>query len=117
VIGVARDGARLELFVVDSSGSAELITSTVESGDAPSVHLSSYGGQTGLAYNTFLFGVAPEGATRFELDPPGTALGGEVFAGTFVVALHERDVPPDQLQWAFLRQDGSVVVEGSGIRG
>ena len=116
VIGVVRVGSSLELFVVDRSGQSEMITRSNESDTKPTVHLSAFGGHTGLVYNTFVFGTAPDDAARFALTSPTSGLGGDVFGGTFVVALQQRDVAPTDLTWTFLRQDGSVITDGSGIR-
>lgn len=115
VVGVAHTEPLLELYLIDGE-SPHKLTSARESGNRPTVHLLAFGGETNSVYNSFVFGMAPEGATRFSLAPIGSGIGGEIVEDTFVLALMKRDVSPDELNWAFLAADGSVVAEGSGIR-
>jgi hypothetical protein len=115
-VGVTLANSTLGLYSVGPGGEITLITTKQGAAPGATVHLSSYGGQTGLAYNTFVFGLAPAGATRFEIVPAGQALGGEVVEGVFLVALRAKDVTPQQLNWEFISEDGSVIERGSGIR-
>lgn len=78
------------------------------------VLLLSYGGETRQEWNTFVYGTAEPGTVRVEL-VGFEGLGGQVVDGAWLIVLRETDVTPDQLRWRFLRADGSVRREGSGI--
>lgn len=114
-VGVFLADGILSLYTVDSNGHFQLVTSKTESGGIASVHLSAYGGQTADKYNSFVFGIAPPDAGSFVLSQPGQAVGGDVSQGAYVVAVTQTDVTPDELHWKFLRPDGSVLEEGTGI--
>jgi hypothetical protein len=83
--------------------------------DAPNVYLLSYGGESGLTYNTFVFGRAPAHAARVELAGFAQSLQSPIVAGAFVVALKEKDVSPNDLHWTFLSGNGTVIARGSNI--
>ena len=83
-------------------------------GDAPNVYPVAYGGETGLIYNAFVYGLAPAGASSVALDGL-EAIGGQVVKGTFVLAIKAKDVSPQQLSWTFRSPAGVVVAQGSNI--
>jgi hypothetical protein len=117
---LARDG-RIEVWVARREGGEVRVQSIAGSGGAvplleDRVHLASHGGDTGEAWNTFVYGTAEPGTARVQLDG-FEGLGGQVVDGAWLIVLREKDVTPEQLHWRFLRPDGSVRREGSGIRG
>jgi hypothetical protein len=106
-IGVFRAAGRLHLWIGND------VTSQAET-TPPTVHLISYGGETGLTYNSFVFGTAPPGAVRVEL-AGFQAIGGDVKGGAYVLAVRDKEVLPTQLNWTFLAAGGAVVLKGSNI--
>jgi hypothetical protein len=79
------------------------------------VDLVSYGGETGEEWNTFVYGTAEPGTARVELEG-FDGLGGQVVDGAWLIVLRERDVAPEQLHWRFVRPDGTVRRDGTGLR-
>lgn len=79
------------------------------------LRLLTYGGNTGQAWNTFVYGVADSSVARVVIDGYADAVGGVVVDGAWVVALQEKDLSPDQIHWRFLSQDGHLVEAGSGV--
>jgi hypothetical protein len=75
---------------------------------ADSLHLVSYGGATGEAWNSFVFGTAAPGTVRVELAGFRGQRGGRVIDGAWIIALRERDVSPQEIEWRFIGEDGSV---------
>jgi hypothetical protein len=75
---------------------------------ADSLHLVSYGGATGEAWNSFVFGTAAPGTVRVELVGFQAQRGGRVVDGAWIIALRERDVSPQEIEWRFIGEDGSV---------
>ena len=100
--------------VADEAGAVSTITSSNAPRGANSVFLLSYGGATSDEYNTFVYGTAAPGVSRVDLGWPSSA-GGNVVDGAWLVALHEKDVAPDQIHWRFLGADGQPTSEGSGL--
>jgi hypothetical protein len=80
------------------------------------VDLVSYGGETGEEWNTFVYGTAEPGTARVELEG-FDGLGGQVVDGAWLIVLREKDVTPEQLHWRFVRADGTVRRDGTGLRG
>ena len=116
-VAARRAGGRVELvFVHQSEGewTASVINAHLEPQTDWSVHLLSYGGDTGLEWNSFVYGVAPSGAERIAIAVLESS-GGKVHGGTWVVAVREKDLAPDDLTWEFLDREGAVVREGHGI--
>jgi hypothetical protein len=68
----------------------------------------SYGGATGEAWNSFVFGTAAPGTVRVELVGFQAQRGGRVVDGAWIIALRERDVSPQEIEWRFIGEDGSV---------
>lgn len=73
-----------------------------------SLHLVSYAGATGEEWNTFVFGTAAPGTERVELAGFPGLRGGRVVDGAWIIALREQDVGPQDLEWRFVADDGSV---------
>lgn len=73
-----------------------------------SLHLVSYDGATGEDWNTFVFGTATPGTERVELAGFPAQRGGAVVDGAWVIALREQDIGPQDLEWRFVAEDGSV---------
>jgi hypothetical protein len=77
--------------------------------------LLSAGGEAGHEGFTFVYGTAEPGTARVELEG-FEGLGGQVVDGAWLIVLREKVVAPEQLRWRFLRPDGSVRREGTGLR-
>ena len=77
-------------------------------------HLVTMGGETGEEWNSFLFGTAPEVASRVVVSGH-TATGGHVADGSWVLAFRDRDLLPGQLTWSVLDAIGGVIASGTGI--
>jgi hypothetical protein len=73
-----------------------------------SLHLISYGGATGEEWNTFVFGTAQPGTARVELRGFLDQRGGTVADGAWVIALREKDLGPEDIEWRFVGDDGAV---------
>jgi hypothetical protein len=111
-IGVARENGQLLLMLADEQRVLHEVTRSPDQVGETSVYLLAYGGTSARALNSFVFGNAPDGATRIEvLGATATAVN----SGLFVVGLSAKDLRPDQLRWRFLGADGSVIREGTGI--
>jgi hypothetical protein len=112
-----RAGGRVELvFVHQSEGewTASVVNSHPEPRTDWSVHLLTYGGDTDEEWNSFIYGVAPAGAERIQIAGMESA-GGQVHRGSWVVAVREKQLAPDDLGWKFLDRGGAVIREGRGI--
>ncbi len=79
-----------------------------------SLHLLSYAGETGEAWNTFVFGSAAAGTVRVELAGFPDQRGGTVVDGAWIIALREKDLGPEDLEWRFIAEDGTERT-GTGI--
>ena len=110
IVGVARDISGLHLWINGSE-----VTSNLDQGDPPTIHLITFSGETGMTYNSFVFGLAPPGARTFEVAGQPDPIGGVVQRGTFVIALKAKDLLPQQLNWTFRNPAGDVVARGSNI--
>lgn len=65
------------------------------------------------AWNAFAFGAATPDVDRVELPALG-GLGGDVFAGTWGIALPALDVDPERVAWRFVASDGHELLAGAG---
>lgn len=101
-------------FVADHGDgwSAEVIAGG--SNGEMTANLVTMAGETGQEWNSFLFGSAPNGASRVVVDTLG-ATGGQVVGGAWVLALRVRDVAPHQLTWRVLDPIGGVITSGAGL--
>lgn len=80
----------------------------------PASTWSASGAETGDAWNTWVYGVAPDAVSR--VDVMGfDGEGGRVVDGAWVIVLRERDLTPMDIQWRFLDPVGAVLESGSGI--
>lgn len=84
------------------------LTSSPGSRGADSVHLFSYDGATGTDWNAIVFGTAAPGTVRVELDGFPDQRGGSVIGGTWIIALREKGLEPDDIEWRFIDEDGAV---------
>ena len=73
-----------------------------------SLHLISCGGATGEGWNTFVFGTAAPGTLRVELPNFPDQRGGTVVDGAWIIALREKDLTPQDIEWRFIGSDGEV---------
>jgi len=108
IVDVFRDTRGMHLWLGQDTGGQN------ESGLPPSVHLFSTGGESGLTYNSFVFGVAPSGATQVELSGIDY-IGATVTNDVYVMALEAKDILPTQLVWTFRNGQGDVISRGSNI--
>lgn len=109
------EGLQLVLLSRESSGWSAHILSITRSREAQnSLHLVTYGGATGTTFNTFLYGTASPGVARVSVSEM-SGIGGAVHGGTYVIALPDKDVAPEQLHWTFFGSDDTVVIQGNGI--
>lgn len=109
------EGLQLVLLTRDGSGwSVHVLSSTRAREAQNSLHLVTYGGETGAKYNSFVYGTVTSGIARVSLSGM-SGIGGDVRSGTYVIALPDKGVTPDQLHWKFFGPDGTVVVQGDGI--
>jgi len=92
----------------DGEWVATPITASPGRAGADSLHLVSYSGATGEDWNSFVFGTAAPGTVRVELAGFAGQRGGRVVDGAWIIALHEQDVGPQDLEWRFVADDGSV---------
>ncbi|MGI8998396.1 MAG: hypothetical protein ACR2GO_01640 [Candidatus Limnocylindria bacterium] len=115
-VAARRAGERVEVvaFGADQGGgwSAEVIAGGADG--EMTTHLVTMGGETGQEWNSFLFGSAPNGASRVVMDTFG-ATGGQVVGGAWVLAIRSRDVAPHQLTWRVLDPIGGVITSGAGL--
>jgi hypothetical protein len=108
--------------MIESDGRVAIVAIRVENGEwvatpitaspgragTDSLHLVSYAGATGEDWNTFVFGTATPGTERVELAGFPDQRGGRVVDGAWIIALREQDVGPQDLEWLFVADDGSV---------
>ena len=87
---------------------ADPIASSTGPVHADSLHLITYGGATGDEWNTFVFGTAAPGTLRVELANFPDQRGGTVVDGAWIIALREKDLTPQDIEWRFIRPDGEV---------
>lgn len=112
-----RDGRAVRLieFREEDGGWVRQELSRFGLGDAASgLHLQSLDGETGDEWNTFIYGTAPASASRVQVDGYD-AEGGRVVDGTWVLALRDRGLRPDDIHWTFVDALGEVVDAGTGI--
>jgi hypothetical protein len=107
---VESDGrvAIVAIRVQDGEWVATPITASPGRAGTDSLHLISYSGATGEDWNTFVFGTATPGTERVELAGFPDQRGGRVVDGAWIIALREQDVGPQDLEWLFVADDGSV---------
>lgn len=79
-----------------------------------SLHLFSYDGETGEAWNTFVYGTAAPGTVRIRLAGFPDQRGGTVVGGAWLIAIRETGLRPEDLDWTFVAEDGTVRT-GTGI--
>ena len=109
------EGLQLVLLLRQGSGwSAHMLSITRSREAQNSLHLVTYGGATGATFNTFLYGTASPGVARVSVSEM-SGVGGAVHGGTYVIALPDKNVAPEQLHWTFFGSDGTVVIQGDGI--
>lgn len=89
------------------------IASSETDGDA-GLYLMTMGGETGEEWNSFVYGIAPPDVSRVSLEGL-EGQGGQVAAGAWVIALHLKDVKPDDLRWRFIDAAGAILLSGEGI--
>jgi hypothetical protein len=111
IVGVARDITGLHFWLYGSEG-----THVRPEGDPPNIYLVTFDGDTGQIYNSFVFGLAPPGATTFELTGQPGSIGGSVTQGVFVIAVKAKGLLPQQLLWTFRNPAGDIVARGTGIK-
>lgn len=87
---------------------ADPITSSTGPANADSLHLITYGGATGDEWNTFVFGTAAPGTLRVELANFPDQRGGTVVDGAWIIALREKDLTPQDIEWRFIGVDGEA---------
>lgn len=92
----------------DGEWVATPITASPGRAGTDSLHLVSYAGATGEGWNSFVFGTAAPGTVRVELARFADQRGGRVVDGAWIIALREQDVGPQDLEWRFVADDGSV---------
>lgn len=80
---------------------------------ASSLRLMSMGGETGLDWNSFVYGTAPAAVSAVQLDG-FDGEGGHVSDGVWVIALREKDISPNDLHWKFVDATGLTVESGDG---
>ncbi|MBI3745869.1 MAG: hypothetical protein HY264_04980 [Chloroflexi bacterium] len=111
---MARSDGQLTLFL-PKSGGVYAATSKPDRPGRAMVYLSTLGGDTGAATNSFVFGNAPPDATSVVIQPGRET--GKVEGGLFLVGLAQKDLLPTNLAWQFLSSAGTVVQAGTGISG
>lgn len=78
------------------------------------VRLVTLGGETGLRWNTYVFGTASDEVSRVELEGFSES-GGQVVDGSWVIVLPDRDVTPRDLNWRLVDSSGALIDSGRGI--
>jgi hypothetical protein len=113
---VGTDGHVSVLVIHERAGKwvASPITSSPGRRGTDSLHLISYDGETGDAWNTFVYGTAAPGTVRVRLAGFPDQRGGMVVGGGWIIALREKGLGPDDIEWAFEADDGTVRT-GTGI--
>lgn len=109
----AGDGVEVLEFAETEGGWAAEVVAGGRDGEM-TAHLVTMGGETGSRWNSFLFGTAPNGASRVVVDAPA-AHGGQVADAVWVLAFRERDLDPSRLTWHVLSATGGVLESGTGI--
>jgi hypothetical protein len=84
------------------------LTSSPGQRGTDSLHLFSYDGETGEAWNTFVYGTAAPGTVRVRLTGFPDQRGGTVVGGGWIIVLREKGLGPDDIEWAFVAGDGTV---------
>ena len=112
VVGVVHAGTTIRLVFLPGGGG----TSAQIQGAAPHVYLMSMGGETGATYNSWVFGIAPDGAATVELAGAVDAISAPMVDGVFLIGLKAKDIGPGALSWTFRSADGAVLAKGAGIR-
>ncbi len=112
IVGVFRDADGVHLVLGDQDTGGQRDGADGET--LPTIHLFSTSGQTGRTYNSFVFGLAPPGATSVKLTTLD-GIGGEVEGGLYLIALREKDILPNKLNWAFLSESGLIISEGANV--
>jgi hypothetical protein len=110
-------GGTVSIVAIRERAGEWTVTSLTSSPGQPgtdSLHLLSYGGETGDEWNTFAFGTATPGTVRVRIEGFPDQRGGTVVDGGWIIALREKDLGPDGIHWAFEAEDGTVRT-GSGI--
>jgi len=107
-------GAQVVAFVQDGAGG--WVAQVVASGDGAgtTAHLVTMGGETGDDWNSYLYGTAPDSASRVVVDG-FTAVGGQVSNGAWVLAFRQTDLLPDQLSWDVVDATGLIIESRVGI--
>jgi hypothetical protein len=112
--GVARINNALQLLLF-ADGGWHPVTHVPDQPGQTTIHLYTYGGDSGRTTNSFVFGDAPPGAAMFRVSLEGAQE--RVTSGVFLVALRLKDLTPSELHWTFLKADGTTLSSGSGIQG
>lgn len=116
-VAAKRDGDLVQVIEYRQEGSAwvrqVLATSQIADAEA-SLDLLSLGGDTGDEWNTWIYGAAPEEASRVEVTG-FDGEGGRVIDGAWVLVLRQRDLTPADIEWRFLDPLGTVLESGTGI--
>lgn len=97
-----------------TGGEVRILTSSPGRAGQPSAHLLSYGGADLRTFNTFFYGTADDATSRVVVSLPDSR-GGQVVAGTWLVAIPAPDLAPNDISWRFIGPDGATILSGSGI--
>lgn len=108
-----KDGS-LAVVVTPGGEAPRAITSAHLDRGVNSARLYTLDGDTGVEWNTFVYGAAAPGVARVEIDRPG-AVGGEVIDGAWLITLRDKGLAPDDLHWRFLDPSGTVLASGTGV--
>jgi len=108
-------GVDVVAFLKDRDGNWAPQVIASGGGGAITAHLFTMGGQTGEEWNSFLYGTAPDSASRVTVGG-FHAVGGRVTDGAWVLALRQKDARPALLSWSVTDANGAVVESGIGIR-
>ena len=115
-VAARRTGGDVEVlaFSADPRGGWSAAVIAGSRGGEMTVHLLALDGETRQEWNSFLFGTAPDGASRVAVDGL-TGSGGQVADGAWVLAFRARDVAPRHVAWSVLDAVGGVIASGTGI--
>jgi hypothetical protein len=116
-VGAKRDGS--QVLVLNFANTLQgwqvhQIASDSAGSGSGSLHLLTLAGQTGLEWNTFVYGTAPAQVSRVKLSGFDYE-GGQVADGAWVVVLQGHDLTPQDLRWEFVGATGAVIQSGDGI--
>ena len=113
---IGPDGTVSVVAIVHREGAwvASPLTASRGTTGTDSLHLFTYGGETGAAWNSLVYGSAAPGTERVELAGFPDQRGGRVVAGAWIIALQDKDLAPEDLEWRFIAEDGTVRT-GTGI--